>query len=149
MKKEKTSPLVKVIALILIFSLIAPCTVSATTAENITPYASKYLSVYSAYVYVAINGEVQVWFDVMATGDMEEIGALSILLYESSNNTSWTPVESFLHESTSDMLFEDDDYISSHVSWQGTYGRYYKAYVTVWAGKNGNGDSRSFWAYMP
>lgn len=140
----------KLIALILVFALIAPCSVSAATPENIQPYASKYLSVYSAYVYVTSSGEVQVWFDVMGTGDMDEIGALSIILYESSDGTNWTRVKSFLHESTEDMLFEDDYYVSSHVSWaNGSTSKQYKAYVCVWAGKNGTGDTRYFWAYEP
>jgi len=139
---------IKLIAVILIFALIAPCSVSAATNGNIQPYASKYLSVYSAYVYVTSNGEVQVWFDVMGTGFMDEIGALSIVLYESSDNQNWDDVGTFLHESTSGMLFEDDYYISSHVSWSGgSTNKYYKAYICVWAGKNGSGDSRYFWAY--
>lgn len=144
------SSFVKLIVLILIFTLIAPCSVSAATTENIQPYASKYLSVYSAYVYVTSGGEVQVWFDVMGTGDMDEIGSLRIVLYESSDNTNWTKVKTFLHESTSGMLFEDDYYVSSHVSWAGgSTSKYYKAYVCVWAGKNGTGDTRYFWAYEP
>lgn len=149
MKKQKPSYLIKLIALILVLSLITPCTASAVTTESITPYASKYLSLYSAYVYVTTSGEVQVWFEVMGADDLDEIGALRIVLYESSDNSNWDDVKTFLYESTSNMLFYDDDYISSHVSWQGTYGKYYKAYVTIWGGKNGNGDTRYIWAYQP
>lgn len=149
MKKQKSSYLIKLIAIILVLSLITPCTASAVTSESITPYASKYLSLYSAYVYVTTSGEVQVWFEVMGADDLDEIGALRIVLYESSDNSNWDDVKTFLYESTSDMLFYDDDYISSHVSWQGTYGKYYKAYVTIWGGKNGGGDTRYIWAYQP
>lgn len=148
-KKQKSSYLIKLIALILVLSLITPCTASAVTSESITPYASKYLSLYSAYVYVTTSGEVQVWFEVMGADDLDEIGALRIVLYESSDNSNWDDVKTFLYESTSDMLFYDDDYISSHVSWQGTYGNYYKAYVTIWGGKDGSGDTRYIWAYEP
>lgn len=142
------STLVKIIALLVIISLITPCAVNASTVDYSQPYASKYLSVYSAYVYVTNSGEVQVWFDVMGTGTMDEIGSLSIMLYESSDGTNWTLVKTFLHDSTSDMLFEDDYYVSSHVSWaNGSTSKQYKAYVCVWAGKNGSGDTRYFWAY--
>lgn len=138
----------KLIAFILVFSLLIPCPAFAATAETAQPYASNYLTSYSAYVYVTSSGEVQVWFDVMGTGFMDEIGSLSIVLYESSDNKNWDDVETFLHESTSGMLFEDDYYISSHVSWSGgSTSKYYKAYVCVWAGKNGGGDTRYFWAY--
>lgn len=150
MKLGRKSCLFKLIAFALVFSLIAPCTVSAATTESIQPYASNYLTAYSAYVYVTTSGEVQVWFDVMGTGDMDEIGSLRIVLYESSDNSNWDDVKTFLHESTEGMLFEDDFYVSSHVSWpNGSTSKYYKAYVCVWAGKNGNGDTRYFWAYEP
>lgn len=148
--KHNATSFVKLIALLLAFTLVIPCTAHAATTENFQPYASKYLSVYSAYVYVTSSGEVQVWFDVLATGNMDEIGSLKIMLYESSDGTNWTRVKTFLHDSTSGMLFEDDSYVSSHVSWTGgSTSKQYKAYVCVWAGKNGSGDTRYFWAYEP
>lgn len=148
MKKRTNSLFIKLIALILVFTISTPCTTHAAASEIVTPYASSYLSLYSAYVYVTASGQVQVWFEVMGTDDMDEIGALKIYLYESSDNKNWTIVKTFLHESTSGMLFEDDYYVSSHVSWSGgSTSKYYKAYVCVWAGKNGSGDTRYFWAY--
>ena len=148
---RKTYPaLIKVIALFLVISMIAPASVNAATTDPVMPLASYYLDSYSAYVYVTSSGTVQVWFDVMGTGDMDEIGSLRIVLYESSDNSNWTKVKTFLHESTSGMLFEDDYYVSSHVSWaNGSTSKYYKAYVCVYAGKNGSGDTRYFWAYEP
>lgn len=150
MIRSNSTSIIKLIALILALSLISPCTAFAVTAEEITPYASKYLSLYSAYVYVTASGQVQVWFDVMGTDTMDEIGTLSIMLYESTDGTNWTWVKTFLHDNTSGMLFYGDDYISSHVSWSGgSTSKQYKAYVCVWAGKNGAGDTRYFWAYEP
>lgn len=148
MKRRKISLFIKLVAIVLLFTILTPSTAYATTTENNAPYASRYLSLYSAYVYVTANGQVQVWFEVMGTDDMDEIGALKIHLYESSDNQNWTIVKTFLHESTSGMLYEDDYYVSSHVSWaNGSTSKYYKAYVCVWAGKNGTGDTRYFWAY--
>lgn len=148
MKRRKISLFIKLVAIVLVFTILTPSTAYATTTENNAPYASRYLSLYSAYVYVTANGQVQVWFEVMGTDDMDEIGALKIHLYESSDNQNWTIVKTFLHESTSGMLYEDDYYVSSHVSWaNGSTSKYYKAYVCVWAGKNGTGDTRYFWAY--
>lgn len=148
--KTKKSAFLKIIALCLVLSLATPISANASTPDTVMPCASYYLDSYSAYVYVTSSGEVQVWFDVMGTGFMDEIGSLSIVLYESSDNKNWDDVATFLHESTSGMLFEDDYYISSHVSWSGgSTSKYYKAYVCVWAGKNGGGDTRYFWAYEP
>lgn len=150
MAKQRNQMLICFLSVLIALVLIVPQTALAATTDISQPYASKYLTSYSAYVYVTSSGEVQVWFDVMGTGDMDEIGALSIILYESSDGTNWTRVKSFLHESTEDMLFEDDYYVSSHVSWaNGSTSKQYKAYVCVWAGKNGNGDTRYFWAYEP
>lgn len=146
MKQSKS--FITVIALCLVLVLTIPTTAGAVENNPIMPLASYYLDSYSAYVYVTTSGQVQVWFDVMGTGDMDEIGALRIVLYESSDNKNWSVVKTFLHDSTSRMLFEDDYYVSSHVSWSsGSASKYYKAYVCVWAGKNGSGDSRYFWAY--
>ena len=131
-------------------SLIVPGTVLAATTGSAQPYASKYLTSYSAYVYVTSSGQIQVWYDVTGTGIMDEIGVLSIELYESDDGTNWTWVKTFLHDTTSGMLFYGDDYISSHVSKSGgSTSKQYKAYVCVWAGKNGTGDTRYFWAYEP
>ena len=150
MARRKTSIILRAISLIIACSLFIPGTASATTIDSVQPYASKYLTSYSAYVYVTASGQVQVWFDVTGTGVMDEIGTLTIKLYESTDGANWTRVETFLHDSTSGMLFYGDDYISSHVSWSGgSTSKQYKAYVCVWAGKNGTGDTRYFWAYEP
>ena len=147
--KTKKSSFIRIIALCLALALTSPITTNALETDEIMPRASYYLDAYSSYVYVSTSGQVQVWFEVMGTDDMDEIGTLRIVLYESSDGRNWSDVETFLYESTSDMLFYDDDYIISHVSYQGTYGKQYKAYVTIWAGKNGNGDTRYIWSYMP
>ncbi len=150
MERKTKITLIRFIALILVVSLISPCTVSAASNETVSPYGSKYLSLYSAYVYVTSSGEVQVWFEVMGTNDMDEIGSLKIMLYESTDGTNWEWQTTFLHDKTSGMLFPNDYYVSSHVTWPyGSTQRQYKAYVCVWAGKNGGGDARYFWAYQP
>lgn len=131
---------VKSIAILLILALLCP--ISAMAAES---RASHYLSSYSAYVYPAGWGKVQVWCSVAGTGDMDEIGALNIKLYESKDNENWTLVETFHFSDYSDMLGYNAFSHMGHVEYNGTIGRYYKAYVCVWAGKDGDGDTRYFW----
>ena len=130
----------KVIAVILVIACVFP--ISAMAVES---RASDYLSGYSAYVYPAGWGKVQVWFEVDGTNDMDEIGALEIQLFESKDNENWTWVKTFGYTDHSDMLVYDDWTHTGHVEYNGTIGRYYKAYVCVWAGKNGAGDARYFW----
>ena len=138
-----------VIAITLAFSLFSPITVSAASSETVQPYASNYLTSYNTYIYrVGTNGEIHVWFDVMGTGYMDEIGVLSIVLYESTDNSNWSYADTFLHEDNESMLIYDDFYHASYVSYQGSTTKYYKAYVCIWAGKNGSGDTRYMWATM-
>lgn len=147
--KRKKSAVVRVVAMVLAIFLILPVGTTAAAAEAVQPRASYYLSAYNAYVYLPGNGQVQVYFDVSGTGFMDELGALSIKIYECSTNSSnqadWTWKKTFTHDSTSGMLSYNDDYHSGYVSYSGTPGKYYKAYVCVWGGKNGSGDTRYFW----
>ena len=140
MYTAKRSVAVKLIAIILLVVMLCP--VQAFAAES---RASYYLSTYSAYVYNAAWGKVQVWFEVQGTRDMDEIGSLEIQLYESKDNENWTWVKTFGYTDNPGMLGYNDYIYSGHVQYSGTIGRYYKAYVCIWAGKDGAGDSRYFW----
>lgn len=141
---NKTS-FVRVIVLFLVVTLIFPIGANAASVEPMQPYASKYLSSYTAYVYLAGGGLVQVYFNVEGTGMMDELGALTIELYESTDKSTWKWVKTFDHLLDSGMLGYDNFYHSGHVDYQGVEGRYYKAYVCIWAGKDGTGDTRYFW----
>lgn len=131
------------IAIILVVSLFLPVGVMAT--EAITPRASYYLSSYNAYLYNAALGKIQVYFDVTGVNYMDEIGALTVKIYESTDKETWTWVETYNNGDTPSLLGYNKIYYSSHVDYKGTIGRYYKAYVTIWAGKDGDGDTRYYW----
>ena len=138
--KAKRSLIVKVTVIILILAFVLP-----TNAFALETRASDYLEAYSAYIYPAGWGKVQVWVEVDGTDDMDEIGALEIQLFESKDNETWTWVDTFVYTDYPDMLGYDDFSHTGHVQYNGTIGRYYKAYVCVWAGKDGAGDTRYFW----
>ncbi len=142
---NKKSFVVRLLAVIMIVAMIVPMSVSAAMPQTVQPYASAYLDNYSAYVYLPGDGEVRVYFNVQGTGYMDELGALTIELWESSNGSDWDWVETFNHDTTSGMLSYNDNYHSGYVSYDGTAGYYYKAYVGIWGGKDGSGDSRYFW----
>ena len=145
MCKKNTSTAVRFIALLLIFSLIVPVYANAAVVETVQPRASAYLDNYGAYVYLPGNGQVQVYFNVTGTGYMDELGALSISIYESTDGVNWTWKDTFMHDLTPGMLSYNDDFHTGHVTYNGVVGRYYKAYVCIWGGKNGQGDTRYFW----
>lgn len=135
-----------IIALCIVLSLVQPFAASAAVDEAVMPCASYYLDAYNTYICAVGNGDIQIWFEVMGTGDMDELGTLSIMLYESTDNVNWTWKKTFLHENYESMLIEDDYWHMDCVSYDGVAGRYYKAYVCIWAGKNGGGDTRYMWA---
>ena len=129
----------KLVSIITILFVISICAVPANAAVQ----ASRYLSSYSAYIWSEGDGNMTIYFDVQATGTMDDIGALSIRLQEkASGSSTWTTVKAYSHTNYTNMLSSDNDYYGSSVSYSGKAGYSYRAYITVWAGKNGSGDSR-------
>ena len=130
----------RVISLILAIVFILPVGMASAEARS-----SLYLHAYTAYIYPAGWGNIQVWFSVDGTGDMDEIGALSIQLYESRDNETWTWLKTYDYTDYPGMLGYNNYYHDGHIEYNGTIGRYYKAYVCIWGGKDGDGDTRYFW----
>lgn len=145
MRNRKYSSLITIVAIVMVIVLTVPLSTNAATTETVQPRASAYLSSYSAYVYPAGSGRIEVYFSVNGTNYMDEIGALRISIYESKDNNTWTWVKTHTPDVTSGMLKYNHYCHGSHVAYQGIGGRYYKAYIGVWAGKNGAGDTRYFW----
>lgn len=131
--------------MVCILCLLLPFSTVHADDNVLVPRASNYLDSYNAYIYPAALGKIQVWFTVTGDQYMDEIGSLTIKIYESTDGETWNWVETYKHASTSGMLGYDKIYHSGHVDYQGTIGRYYKAYVTIWAGKDGGGDTRYMW----
>ena len=142
MNTYRNSTLFRISVIILVIALALPIAVSAS---GIAPRASYYLDSYGAYVYLPGDGEVRVYFNVQGTRTMDELGTLRIELYESEDGINWSGATTFNHDTTPGMLSYNDNYHSGYVSYDGVAGRYYKAYVCVWGGKDGAGDTRYFW----
>ena len=130
---------------VLCFSLALSLTLSLCInlkAEAAETRASAYLAAYRAYVYTDGN-DVSVWYDVCASGTMDEVGVLTIRLQEQAPGSStWTTVKTYSHTNYPDLLRYNYDIHYGHVDYIGRAECSYRAYVTVWAGKNGDGDSR-------
>ena len=108
--------------------------------------SSWYLDSYRAWLNPKSGGEITITVDVQATGDMDELGAKRIVVYESEDNgESWTEYKIFLSLLFPEMLTSGDYlYIDSPVSFTGTPGYKYYAVVTVYAGDSTGGDSRDY-----
>ena len=145
MHKRNNAIAVRMTAIFLVMALLFPVGATAATVETMQPRASAYLDSYNAYVHVAGGGKIGVYFSVIGTDYMDTIGALTIQIYESTDNSTWTWVKSFSNGNYPNMLGYNHYFHGSNVDYYGIPGRYYKAYVCVWAGENGGGDTRYFW----
>lgn len=145
MNRKKNMKLIRLVAMMLALVLVLPMGVKAAVVEPVQPCASYYLNSYNAYVYPAGSGKIQVWFTVTGVDYMDTIGCLRIGIYESTDNTNWTWVKTFTNATNPEFVDCNDYYHSGHVDYQGVAGRYYKAYVCIWAGKDGDGDTRYFY----
>lgn len=145
MKNNKRSAVVRIVAILLVAVMMVPMNAAAVTEDEIAPRASYYLDSYNTYIYPAAWGKIQVWFTVTGVDYMDDIGTLTIQLYESTDQETWTWIKTYKHTVYTDMLGHDKVYYSGHVEYAGTIGRYYKAYVCIWAGKDGDGDTRYMW----
>ena len=134
------------ILLILVLSLCFSSTALAALPEEdvVEPQASLYLSAYSAYMYDHGDGLVSVWFEVQGTGTMDKVGATKIIIQEKVKGTSsWDDAKTCTYPSYSALMDEDDSVHGSNIGYYGTVGNSYRAYVTVYAEKNGGSDSRT------
>lgn len=145
MNRRKYSVIMRMVALVLILVLTVPMSTNAAVVETVQPCASYYLDSYNAYVYPAANGKIQAWFTVTGIGYQDTIGALTIQIFQSADNVNWTWFKTFRHDQNPQMLSYNDNYHSGYVECQGTPGLYYKAYVCIWAGSDGDGDTRYFY----
>lgn len=145
--RRSSNVFIKVVACILIVALMAPMCVSAATPAAIAPRASNYLAAYTAYICAMGDGELEIWFSVTGTRIWADIGTLDIFLYESDDTVNWRRVKTFQYTDYDDetMLAHNTWEQVSCVEYDGVAGRYYKAYVCIWAGSETDGDTRYFW----
>lgn len=135
-----------IFAFCLIFILLTPNVASAAVKPPVDPQASNYIALYHGYIARSGN-TIQPVFSVAGTYVMDRIGATEIYLYESSDGTNYSLVKTFRYTNYSNMMAYNESAHASYMTYNGNANYYYKAYICVYAGKNGGGDSRYFWAY--
>ena len=102
-------------------------------AEESSTYSSTFFSAYDSYIAVPSGRTLEIWFDVVGKGEMDEIGVESIELQRSSNGSDWSTVKIFLPEDYPQMICENTGMNYDCVTYTGSYGYYYRAYVTFYA----------------
>lgn len=146
--RMRRKTLLKLIALLMTASCLMTSVAFAAVPETVQPLASAYFGSYCPTVSALGGGKVQVTISVTGTSIMDEIGADSIVLYESTDQTDWEQVKTW-DKSTYPGLFDEDT--SEHtatVSYYGVAGRYYKAYICIYAKKGTGMESSYIWTYV-
>lgn len=128
---------VKLICLVLALSMVLIQPVAA--AEN-APWGSNYFSSRLAYLHPISRLQFQAWIEVEAVGLMEELGASSVTIQRSTDNSNWTNVRTFTKESYPQLVGENKIGYENYVTFTGVSGNYYRAYVIFYA-KRGNGTA--------
>lgn len=112
--------------------------VPAFAVETVAPKASSYFMSSSVYLCNVSGTSFEAWFEVTGTGRMEEIGANFIKIQRSSDGVNWTTVKTCLKENYSSFIDNNSSSHAAGVSYTGTRGYYYRAYIQLYA-KNSSG----------
>lgn len=135
-----------IVSFCLICAMAVPSVAFAAVNPPAETHASDYIAGYFGYISKSGN-TIQPVFSVSGTGMMEEIGATQLYLYESTDGVNYNMVKSYRHSNYSNMLAYNTSYHGGYMTYEGNANYYYKAYVCVYAGRNGGGDARYFWIY--
>ena len=145
MKARKHKHLTRVVIFLFLLSMVLPVFGSAAVADPVSPCASYYLNAYSGYMAALGGGQIAACFSARGTTTMDQIGALRVIMEESTDNANWYAVASYHYSSYSSMMGYGKTLHHGSVTYNGVAGRYYRAYITIWGGKDGDGDTRYFW----
>lgn len=124
--------IIKSLALLLAIAVFLSTPVYATDSIPAIPRASMVLSQYSSYLHVPSGNEIQVWFDVIGTRTLDEIGVSYIEIQQSPDGQNWTTVKTYSYVDYSNMVITNSRDHCSYVTYYGTYGYYYRAIVTFY-----------------
>lgn len=151
MEGDKMKKIIRIICvtIAILMMLSAPC-----YAEENGTYSSAYFAYYDSSIRYVSGTTLEIWFDVMGNGIMEEIGVSSIELEYSSDGNNWFPAKTFLPEDYSQMICNNTGLAYDCVTYTGMYDFCYRAYVTFYA-KNSRGQgyatqySETYYIPMP
>lgn len=102
-------------------------------AETLTPRASDYIMSTCVYLDQTSSTQFDVWYEVIALGLMDELGAYKIRVQESTNGSDWTTVYTFTQTENPSMATQNSVVHTGYVSYTGVSGRYYRAKITMFA----------------
>ena len=135
--KKTTAILLAVTLLVISFAMPASAAVERS---------SLYLSCYRAWLTPQSGGKINITIDVQAVDYMDNVGALTVEMYESTDGgVTWDRDGTYRSALFPELLQQDTYwYCETPITHQGTVGYKYFAVVTVYAGDSTGSDSKEY-----
>lgn len=127
----------------MLLAMVMVLAIPAFAVEAIEPKASSFFGRSSVYLCNVSGNYFEAWFDVTATGTMDAIGASVIKIQQSSDGVNWTTVKTCLKENYLYLVDYNSTTHTAGVSYTGTAGYYYRAYIELYAKKGVNTGTMS------
>ena len=121
----------KYICLLLSLSLLLA--IPAMAAEMPDGRSSNFFGSSSVYLYKTSSKTFQAWFDVTAVRTLDELGASKIKIQRSTDDENWTTVKTCTMDNYSNLVCENTASHESYVTYTGSSGYYYRAYIELYA----------------
>lgn len=119
---------IKCICLMLSLAILLAVPAQAADARS-----SSFFTRSSVYLYETSSTTFQAWFEVTGTRTMDKIGAKEIKIQRSSDNENWTTMRTYTMDNYySTLICEDTAVHTACVTYTGTRGYYYRAYIKLY-----------------
>ena len=129
---------IRLVAVVMVVALLLAMPTFA--AEEATPWASRYIMSTCVYLNPTSSTQFDVWYEVIALGIMDEVGAYSIRIQESTDGQNWTTVKTCTPATHPSMVIEDSAAHTGRIIYNGGIsGRYYRARIILFAA-NSSGE---------
>lgn len=122
---------VKCVCLLLAAAMMM--TIPANAAEDMSARSSSFFMKCNVYLYEVSDTIFQACFHVTGMKIMDKIGASEIKIQRSSDNETWSTMKTYSMADYSSMIAEDSITHTSYVTYVGTKGYYYRAYIKLYA----------------
>lgn len=127
---------ISIICVILVAAMLLPT--AAFAAESANARSSSYFWCSTFYLYKTSSTTFRVYYEVGATGIMQELGVNSIRVQRSSDGETWTTMKTYKKADYPEFICENTGSHSGYVTYTGTAGYYYRAVIVFYA-KNSAG----------
>ena len=124
---------VRAVCLLLVLSVML--TIPALAAES---RASNFFMCSSVYLCNVSGKSFEAWFEVTGVNGMDVIGAKTIKIQRSSDGSNWTTMKTFSKDSYPSLVDTNTGTHAAGVSYTGSGGYYYRAYIQLYAKKGVN-----------